>query len=140
MGLESFLGKVEAIGHKPGSPVHSAVSDALVAMNQHNLSPEDWEAVLDVISSSGRNELDRFPHVGSDMWEEFNYGNVVVGDYVRVRPDAYTSETGSVHNGLVGLVLRVSGRRCSVRYLGRQAGSPMQHPIDSLTSMKRTVQ
>lgn len=140
MELANFAEKVEAVGHKPGSPVHSAVSDALVAMNQHNLSSDDWEAVLDVISTYGRNELAKFPFAGDDMWEEFNYGNVIAGDYVRVRPDAYTSETGSTHNGLVGVLLRVSGRRCSVRYLGRQAVSPMQHPIDSLMSMKRTVQ
>ncbi len=135
-----FVERVEALGHKVGSPVHSALSDALVAMDQHNLSPDELEALLDLISSSGRAEISHLPPPTDGMWEDFNYGNVRTGDYVKVREDAYDSDTGANHNGLVGVLLRVSNRRCTVRYLGRQEFSPMQHPIDSLLSMKRAVQ
>lgn len=134
-----FVERVEALGHKAGSPVHSALSDALVAMDQHNLTPDELEAVLDLISSSGRAEISQLPHTTEGSWVDFDYGNVRSGDYVKVRPDAYDSDTGAVHNGLVGVLLRVSNRRCTVRYLGRQATSPMQHPIDNLLSMNRRV-
>lgn len=133
-----FVERVEALGHKAGSPVHSALSDALVAMDQHNLSPDEREALLDLISSSGRAEISQLPT--NCEWEDFNYGNVKAGDYVKVREGVYDSESGSAHNGLVGVLLRVSNRRCTVRYLGRQAVSPMQHPIDSLLSMKSAVE
>jgi len=138
--LENFLEKVEAIGHLKGSKTHSALSDALVAMSQHNLSSEEWEAVLQALSASGRSELEDLPLFTDDMWEEFNYGNVRPGDYVKVKPNAYDSDTGSKHNGLVGVLIRVSGRRCLVRYLTHQAPAQMRHPIDSLLSLKHGVQ
>lgn len=138
--LDDFLGKIEAVGHPKGSKTHSALSDALVAMNQHNLSSDEWEAVLQALSTSGREVLTASPLFTEDMWEDFNYGNVKPGDYVKVMPNAYDSDTGSKHNGLVGVLLRVNNRRCFVRYLGRTEISPMQHPIDSLLSLKSSVQ
>lgn len=138
--LENFLEKIEAIGHPKGSKTHSALSDALIAMSQHNLPDEGWEAVLQALSTYGRSDLEDLPSFTEDMWEEFNYGNVRPGDYVKVKPNAYDSETGSSHNGLVGVLIRVSGRRCIVRYLTYQVPTQMRHPIDSLLSLKHGVQ
>lgn len=137
--LEYFSEKLESIGYKAGSNVHRAVSDALVAIEQHKLSQDEYAAILDLLSEFGRDSLGHYPSFGDDLWQDFDYGNVIVGDYVRVRHDAYDSETGKHHNGLVGELLNVSGRRCSVRYIGLRGASKMYHPIGNLESLKHGV-
>lgn len=137
--LGYFSEKLESVGYKAGSNVHEAVSDALVAIEQHKLSQDEYAAILDLLSKFGRDTLGHYPSYGDDLWQEFNYGNVKVGDYVRVRHDAYDSDTGKPHNGKVGVLLNVSGRRCTVRYIGLRGVSKMFHPIDNLESLKHGV-
>lgn len=138
--LGYYSEKLESIGYDPASTVHRAVSDALVAIEQYNLSSSEYTSILDLVSEFGRDTLGQTPTFGDEMWKDFDYGNVVVGDYVRVKKDAYDSITGSPHNGLVGRLLNVSNRRCTVRYIGLRGSSNMFHSIDNLDSMKSRVQ
>lgn len=138
--LEYFSTKLTVGGYRPDSAVFKAVTDLMVAFDQHELSETDQTVVLNMFSEFGRDDLGKIPLCGDDAWEEFNYGNVKVGEYVKVKPDMYDSPEGESHNGLVGTLLRVSGRRCTVRYLGRPDISPMHHPIDNLLSIKRAIQ
>lgn len=137
--LGDYTDKVVQAGYSPDSEVYKAVSDIIVALGQHDLLPDEKETVLDLVSRLGRQDLLGFPGYTEDDWGDFDYGNARPGHYVRVRPDTYDSPTGKVHNGLVGVVVRISGRRCTVRYLANPESSPMTHPIQNIQSIKTVV-
>lgn len=118
--------------------VHHAIISVAVALDRFDLSEEERSVVLDFISSTGREQLDALPARLLDAeWEDFNYGNVNEGDYVRVKKDAYDSEKGKLHNGLVGIVVSGSARRYLVHYLGEHVGKSIYHPESSLESLRR---
>lgn len=117
--------------------VHHAIISVAVSLDRFDLDERQRSAVLDFISSEGRKQLDALPDRMLDaQWEDFNYGNVKEGDYVRVKPDAYDSEEGSLHNGLVGILVRGDARRYLVNYLGEHVGNSRYHPESSLQSLR----
>ena len=107
--------------------------DALIAvmltLQSFNLSGDEKEQVVKAF-------LGKAPVLPQGEWVGFDYGNVRVGDYVRVRKDAYTSDTGVKHNGLIGILRHVYGGRCTVEYFGLEAGNTMTHPMDFLESYR----
>lgn len=107
--------------------------DALIAvmltLQYFNLSGDEKEQVL-------RAFLGEHHKLPEGQWVPFDYGNVRVGDYVRVKKDAYTSDTGVKHNGLVGILRHIYAGRCIVEYVGLETGNTMTHPMDSLESYR----
>lgn len=138
--LDYFTQRLITIGYGADTAVYKAVSDVLVVLGDTELTKEDMETAMNLISEYGREDIGTIPLYGFDAWEPFNYGNVKLGEYVRVKENMYDSPTGAPHNGRVGVLLDVNSRRCTVRYLGMQQVSEMRHPIDNLLSIKRGVQ
>lgn len=127
--------RVRAAGYD--GPIHDAIVSLAVTLDKFELSDEHKSVVLNLISTTGREQLDNLPQQVLDAdWEDFNYGNVKIGEYVRVKKDAYDSPTGSKHNGLVGILARADARRFLVQYLGEHVGSTMYHPEKSLESLR----
>lgn len=127
--------KYRALGY-PKKVVEALVSLA-VTLDRHKLSSEAQETVCNLFSEEGRQQLAELPEaVIAGEWEPFNYGNVKLGDYVRIRPGSYDSPTGKRHNGLVGRLKHMSGHRCLVAYVGERFGDTMRHPMENLDSLR----
>lgn len=117
--------------------VTNAVISCAVALDQYGLSDDDKSVVFELISKAGRKKLGALPErLLTGQWEEFNYGNVKLGDYVRVRPGSYDSPSGQPHNGKVGVLRRVSARQATIEYIGDDSGRLMKHPVANLESLK----
>lgn len=135
--MSEILRKIEYIGFDPSSPVYKVLFDILTVIENANLSEEDQKTLYQLMSPEGFAEIYNVLEVRE--WSEFDYGNVKVGSLVKVKDDAYSSETGKAHNGRVGFLLDISGRRCLVRYVGTRGKSEMRHPIENLQSPKYGV-
>lgn len=131
------------IGYSPEHPEHARLVEAAralaVTLGSYELPEEAEDNLLDLLSSAGRDELNKLPQLGEEVWEDFNYGNVYQGDFVRVKKDAYDSDTGSLHNGRVGVMTFMRSGRCRVKYVGLSAGKTSEHPKEKLDSLKRGV-
>lgn len=135
--MSNLTNKLISLGYSENSPVFLATMDALISLTAHELTSAEKNIVLDLVSSFGFNEVDSSPLFYDDAWIDFDYGNVRIGDYIRVKDGAYDSLTGEAHNGRVGVLLNLSGRRASVRYLGIRSKSRMSHPIGNLQSLRK---
>lgn len=64
-------------------------------------------------------------------WEQARPGGLVVRDYVRVKADAYEGDTGRMHNGRSGYIVRISAGDILVKYddgkLPELVGLPPRH-------------
>lgn len=131
--------RLDQIGLGEDHPEGPKVSDALIAilltLESFDLSEDSAKTILNLISSEGRRQLKSTPTFGDDSWRDFDYGNVSVGSYVRVKKDAYDSETGRKHNGLVGILGGVRGYSADIRYIGLATGNSMKHPLEKLESL-----
>jgi hypothetical protein len=116
------------------------VVDALIAVHltleSYKLRPEAQEIVLRFLTKEGRASLANTPDWDEESWQEFDYGNVKTGEFVRVKPNAYDSESGARHNGLVGKMTYMRGRVCTVEYIGLATGNSHKHPMEKLQSLK----
>lgn len=128
--------KLTTLGHTKNM-VDATVS-AVATIDKFNLTEDEKYAVYTLLSSSGLEALKSLPDaVAQGEWEDFAYGNVGLGDYVRVKKDAYTSESGVNHNGKVGRLARMHAGKCVVHYIGIDTGDNMTHPVGNLESLKR---
>lgn len=132
--------KLIEIGYDGSKPSDSAVTQVLLAialtLDESGLSDEDKAVVVELLRESAQEEIGATPDMSEDRWEDFNYGNVKFGDFVRVKRNAYSSETGAKHNGLVGILVAGAYGRYSVNYIGTSSGSTMRHPMGMLESLK----
>lgn len=135
--------KLSAIGYDGTRPTDAKIVEALLAvtvtLESYQLSEEQQDTVLDLLTLAGQDKLSHLPDIQEDSWENFNYGNVKIGDFVRVKRDAYDSDSGKVDNGLVGILTYMSHGRCSVKYIGLSSGKVALHPMDNLESLKSGV-
>lgn len=128
--------KLTALGHTEKT-VEGIVS-AMVAMDKVGLNDDEKYAAYSLLSSVGMDILNAVPDwVAKGEWVDFQLGNVAVGDYVRVKKNAYTSDSGVNHNGKVGRLARMHGGKCTINYLGLDTGDGMLHPYGYLESLKR---
>lgn len=136
--------KLEALGYDGSRPRDRRVSEAMhaitITLENYELSDEESDIVLDLLSDVGRDKLARLPDLQEDHWEDFNYGNVKLGDFVRIRKDAYDTEPGNLNNGLVGVINFASHGRFLVDYIGRSAGNSGFHAMDKLQSLRYGVE
>jgi hypothetical protein len=114
-----------------------ALSALYLTLETFELSEAAREAILGFLSATGREDLESTPIFGEDAWMSFDYGNVKLGEFVRVKSDAYDSPTGARHNGLVGILSHMSAGKCTVSYIGLASGNSQHHPMEKLDSLKR---
>jgi hypothetical protein len=127
------------IGHTDDKIVKAAIAVSLT-LDSFDLTVEERQIVTDLVGRDGDQAIRDFPLFGEDAWmDEFDYGNDKVGAIVRVKPDAYDSPTGQLHNGLVGVLLSLSGYKADVRYIGLATGNQMRHPKENLQSLRHGV-
>lgn len=136
--MPDLLDALKKAGIPETSKIYQLMYDILLIVEYNEVSSNDLQAVLQLLSYDGSYELSntKIP----TQWSEFDYGNAKIGSLVKVKEDAYTSETGLRHNGRIGFLLDISGRRCLIRYLGTRGKSDMRHPIDNLQSPKYGVE
>lgn len=137
---EGLKAKLASIGYDEDSELVKAILAVHVTLSSYKLPPEDRSVALELLSKSGRKALESTPSFDENSWRDFDYGNVKIGDFVRVKKDAYDSPTGVRHNGLVGVLKFMSNNQCSVEYIGLASGNTMKHPMGRLESLKRSVQ
>lgn len=132
--------RLVSLGYNGSREDDERVIQALVAIHltleTFGLSKSAQGAVLDLLSTSGRQSMNSLPEVEEDHWQDFDYGNVKLMSFVRVKPDAYDSESGSRHNGLVGVLTHMRSGQCTVEYLGLAANNTQRHPMEKLDSLK----
>jgi hypothetical protein len=126
------------------SEEHQKVVQALLAVHltlaHAGLTQDAQNTVLDLLTTEGRKALAVTPHYTEQDWRDFDYGNVKLGDFVRVKKDAYDAPSGARHNGLVGILKFMKGGHCTVEYIGLAAGNSQKHPMSKLDSLKWGVQ
>lgn len=128
--------KLLAIGQSEETT--KAVVSAMVSIDKYDLSDTQKHEAYSLLSSIGFEALRGTPDaVTNGTWIDFDLGNVTIGDYVRIKKDAYTSESGVNHNGKVGRLARMYAGRCVVHYIGVDTGNEMVHPVRFLESLKR---
>lgn len=132
--------KLENLGYTGLREDDESLIQALVAVHltleAFELSKGAREAILGFLSATGREDLESVPVFGEDAWQNFDYGNVKLGEFVRVKPDAYDSPTGALHNGLVGILGHMYGGKCTVKYIGLASENSQKHPMENLCSLK----
>lgn len=132
--------KLVSLGYNGDHADDESVIQALVAVHltlgTFELSEGAREAILDLLSTTGREAIDAFPEITEDAWQDFDYGNVKLMSFVRVKRDAYDADTGAKHNGLVGILTTMRGGVCSVDYIGLASGSSQRHSMEKLDSLK----
>lgn len=128
--------KLEALGHTENTV--KAITSAMASMDKYDLSEAEKHAAYSLLSEVGMEALESLPEaVAAGEWVPFDYGNVNIGDYARVKKDAYTSPSGVNHNGKVGRVAHAYGGRFTLSYIGLDTGKGFPHPMDKLESLKR---
>lgn len=134
---EGLRKKLELLGYTGLRETDESLIQAFVAvqltLQSFDLSKDAQGAVLDLLSTTGTEALKIAPE---GEWRDFDYGNVQEGDFVRVKVDAYDSETGAKHNGLVGILESMRSGIATVRYLGLASNNKMRHPKEQLDSLK----
>lgn len=129
--------KLSAMGYKEDSKVSKALLSALITLDNFDLSKGEMSIVLALLNKDALKTITESGSLVNAEWEDFNYGNVKIGDFIRVKDDAYDSDTGRMHNGLVGTLLGMRGGKCTVDYLGNAINNSMQHPMGNLQSLKK---
>jgi len=137
---DGLRARLNSIGYDGNHGDDESVMQALVAVHltleSFKLSEAARDTILDLLSANGRKSLAEVSDWDEESWRDFDYGNVKIGDFVRVKHDAYDSETGSRHNGLVGILSAMSGGKCTVKYIGLATGNSQPHPMEKLDSLK----
>lgn len=137
---DGLRAKLVSLGYNGDHADDETVIQALVAVSltleSFNLSEGAREAILDLLSTTGRQSISTVPEMPEDAWQSFDYGNVKLMDFVRVKRDAYDSETGVKHNGLVGILTSMRGGVCTVEYVGLASRSSQRHSMEKLDSLK----
>ena len=131
---------LDSMGYHEDQDLVKAVLAVHVTLASFKLPAVEQSIALDLISKEGRLALKSLPALDENSWQDLDYGNVKIGDFVRVKKDAYDSEYGAKHNGLVGVLKFMKSGHCSVEYVGLASGNTMKHPKERLESLKRSVQ
>lgn len=132
--------KLESLGYTGLREDDESLIQALVAVHltlqTFGLSEDAQGAVLDLLSTKGQDGMSEVPDITEDSWQNFDYGNVKLLDFVRVKRDAYDSDSGARHNGLVGILTYMRSGQCTVDYIGLASGNTHRHPMEKLDSLK----
>ena len=135
---EEFDSLIAAVGLE-GSKEQEVLLSLFATLAASELTPDQAKNIMEIFSEKGLEDLKKVPEkVLSAEWRDFDYGNVKIGDYVRVKKGVYTdSDSGVLHEGRIGILTYAFNHRFTVRYIGLHAGNTMIHPMKNLQSMKR---
>lgn len=139
LSYDDFDSLIRSVGLE-GSKEQETLLSLFATLASSELTKEQAQQVLEIFSLEGLQELQNTPDkVLNATWrDDFDYGNVKVGDYVRVKKGSYAESTSGVqHEGRIGILISVLNYRCTVRYIGLHSGNRMIHPMKNLESMKR---
>jgi hypothetical protein len=91
--------------------VRKAPGEAVLALLETwstlDLDSETSEKAVEIFSKLALTHALVQDESGEEIWVQAQPGAIIVGDTVRVRHDAYTGDTGTIHNGRVGRVVGV---------------------------------
>ena len=86
--------------------VGNPVIDLLTTWEELDVDPKLVPEILDVFREVAQGHA-LLPNESEQTWVEAQRGNIVVGNTVRVRLDAYSGPAGQYHNGRVGKVVGI---------------------------------
>jgi hypothetical protein len=131
--------RITQLGFNKDTPVFKSIAKLAAVLDQDELSDTEREIVLTLFSSKGLEQVNNLPKevLSKTKWIPFDYGNVKIGDFVRVRFDAYDSDTGVKHNNRLGILVSMAAWRCKVQYIGIPGAELMPHPMEKLESLQK---
>lgn len=100
---------------------------------QHPVDKEALELALDVFSKLAQGQP-LVADVQEGVWVQARPGQLVVGDTVRVRVDAYKGAAGLTHNGRVGRITATRYGDVHVRYENDQDSKHSPHSLEKRVS------
>lgn len=138
LSKDQFTELTESIG-LADETMRETLEALFATLAASELTQAQAHQVLEIFSLEGLQTLETVPRDVLDaQWQEFDYGNVRIGSFVRIAPGAYSdSDTGKLHSGRIGVLVGMKNYRCTVRYIGLQAGSMIEHPMKNVETMKR---
>lgn len=86
--------------------VGNTVLDLLAAWEKGKHSSKQNKEVIELFTKLAQN-IPLIEDASNETWVPAQPGNIVVGDVVRVKIDAFTDDTGRIHNGRKGKVVAV---------------------------------
>lgn len=92
--------------HKIRVGVGNTVLELLAAWEKGKHSSKQNQEVIELFTKFAQN-IPLTEEAPDETWVPAQPGNIVVGDVVRVKIDAFTDETGRIHNGRRGKVVAV---------------------------------
>lgn len=131
--------RLNLVGYPDGHNIFETILKLAVVLDNEELSDYERDLVLNLFSTTGLKQISSLPKdfLSKTKWKPFDYGNVKIGDFVRVSLDSYDSETGKKHNGRVGVLIDMRARRCKVKYIGLSTQEFMTHPMENLESLQK---
>lgn len=91
-------------------------------LDRLSLPDSDRDSALDVFTKSAKGHSFK-PDTPSEAWIQAKPGALVVGDYVRVKKDAFSQQPAATHNGKEGRIVALRYGDIYVRY-NTAAASP----------------
>ena len=92
--------------HKIRVGVGNTVLELLAAWEKGKHSSKQNQEVIELFTKFAQN-IPLTEEAPDETWVPAQPGNIVVGDVIRVKIDAFTDETGRIHNGRRGKVVAV---------------------------------
>lgn len=92
--------------HKIRVGVGNTVLELLAAWEKGKHSSKQNQEVIELFTKFAQN-IPLTEEAPDETWVPAQPGNIVVSDVVRVKIDAFTDETGRIHNGRRGKVVAV---------------------------------
>lgn len=86
--------------------VGNAILELLKTWETLDLSPSQAKELMKYFPSLAMTHS-IIPEPAEEKWIDAQPGAIIVGDEVRVKPDAYDGSTGTIHNGRRGKVVAV---------------------------------
>lgn len=136
---EDLRKRLHVAGFDETHPIAVSVLNLAVTLDNEQLSHKDRELVFNLFSIYGIEQLKSIPSdiLELTVWQDFDYGNTKIGDFVRVKQNAYDAKTAMRHNGKLGILISMHAMRCKVKYIGDRSTSNMVHPMSNLESINR---
>lgn len=131
--------KLKKAGYTEDSIVYRTVLDIEFILGNKAISPEERSEIISIFTSRFRNDLETVSTYSEEDWRDYDYGNVSINEYVRVKKDAYDSSSGKAHNGKVGRLVKSDGKRVTVKYLATGRSKTHTHPENMLECLKWDV-
>jgi hypothetical protein len=109
-------------------PTQAAVEKLLSTLDKMNLTESASDAAVATFSRLARGHaLVTAQETVDEVWEQARPGNLVLGDQVRVKTDAYSGTIGQVNNGRRGRIVGIRYGNIYVKYTDEGYGTDSIH-------------